>query len=535
MQHPAVLEAAVIGKEDADGLTKTKAYRGAARTASRSSDDELKAFVKERLAPYKYPRFIEFVDELPKTATGKIQRFRLREREAARRRARDERRDAEFAAIRWRGRDVRIEYAAHRARAQRRAAGRLPARRPRLGRDVEGLPRSTCATPAACAAWCSRAPATAARRRAPPTRRWDVDFMHRQAHEVLPAFFDAHRPRTKSPGSSATATAARSRCCTRRDFPTRVAGLVVLAPHIFVEDVTVANIEQARKAYLDTDLRAAPRRATTTMSTPPSGAGTASGCTRPSAHGTSRPSSTPSAARCWRCRASTTSTARWHRSAASRARVPQTQLLEIRRLRAFPAPRPARNRSISRRRVRTIALTSTMTTGVIHTMSHRIARTTLTALAAAPASPRSAHAQQGKLKVGLMLPYSGTYTALGVAIENGFKLLRRRAGRQARRARDRIRQGRRRVRPGQGHRQRQQAHQARQRRRDHRHRALGRGDGDGQGRQGKRHRADRAQRRRRRGDRPDVRARTSSAARSPTGSRPTPWAKSRPSRARRRR
>jgi benzoate-CoA ligase len=39
------------------------------------------AFVKERLAAYKYPRFIEFIDELPKTATGKIQRFRLRERE----------------------------------------------------------------------------------------------------------------------------------------------------------------------------------------------------------------------------------------------------------------------------------------------------------------------------------------------------------------------------------------------------------------------------------------------------------------------
>ena len=44
-------------------------------------EDELKAFVKEKLAPYKYPRFIEFLPELPKTATGKIQRFRLRERE----------------------------------------------------------------------------------------------------------------------------------------------------------------------------------------------------------------------------------------------------------------------------------------------------------------------------------------------------------------------------------------------------------------------------------------------------------------------
>lgn len=81
MQHPAVLEAAVIGKQDADGLTKTKAFvvlkDGQAATA-----EELQAFVKDRLAPYKYPRFVEFLRELPKTATGKIQRFRLREREA---------------------------------------------------------------------------------------------------------------------------------------------------------------------------------------------------------------------------------------------------------------------------------------------------------------------------------------------------------------------------------------------------------------------------------------------------------------------
>ena len=48
-----------------------------------SADEaELKRFVKDRLAPYKYPRAIEFIAELPKTATGKIQRFRLREREA---------------------------------------------------------------------------------------------------------------------------------------------------------------------------------------------------------------------------------------------------------------------------------------------------------------------------------------------------------------------------------------------------------------------------------------------------------------------
>jgi len=80
VQHPAVLEAAVIGREDADGLTKTKAFV-VLKPGSSASEDELKAFVKERLAPYKYPRVIEFLSELPKTATGKIQRFRLRERE----------------------------------------------------------------------------------------------------------------------------------------------------------------------------------------------------------------------------------------------------------------------------------------------------------------------------------------------------------------------------------------------------------------------------------------------------------------------
>ncbi len=82
VQHPAVLEAAVIGVPDAEGLTKTKAFvvRKAGATVT---EDELKAFVKDRLAPYKYPRLIAFVDDLPKTATGKIQRFKLRDQEKA--------------------------------------------------------------------------------------------------------------------------------------------------------------------------------------------------------------------------------------------------------------------------------------------------------------------------------------------------------------------------------------------------------------------------------------------------------------------
>jgi benzoate-CoA ligase len=83
VQHPAVLEAAVIGKVDAEGLTKTKAFV-VLKPGGQATEEELKAFVKDRLAPYKYPRYIEFVAELPKTATGKIQRYKLREREAAR-------------------------------------------------------------------------------------------------------------------------------------------------------------------------------------------------------------------------------------------------------------------------------------------------------------------------------------------------------------------------------------------------------------------------------------------------------------------
>ena len=79
MTHTAVLEAAVIGVMDAERLVKPKAYvvvkPGAAVTA-----DELQHHVKQALAPYKYPRWIEFVSELPKTATGKIQRFKLRQK-----------------------------------------------------------------------------------------------------------------------------------------------------------------------------------------------------------------------------------------------------------------------------------------------------------------------------------------------------------------------------------------------------------------------------------------------------------------------
>ncbi|MFZ5509401.1 MAG: benzoate-CoA ligase family protein [Pseudomonadota bacterium] len=78
--HEAVLEAAVVGEEDENRLVKPKAYvvLKPGRTADEALARALQLHVKERLAPYKYPRWIEFRAELPKTATGKIQRYRLR-------------------------------------------------------------------------------------------------------------------------------------------------------------------------------------------------------------------------------------------------------------------------------------------------------------------------------------------------------------------------------------------------------------------------------------------------------------------------
>jgi benzoate-CoA ligase len=78
--HPAVLEVAVVGREDQDDLVKPVAYvvLRSGVDASEALALELKLHVKSLLAPYKYPRWVEFVDELPKTATGKIQRYKLR-------------------------------------------------------------------------------------------------------------------------------------------------------------------------------------------------------------------------------------------------------------------------------------------------------------------------------------------------------------------------------------------------------------------------------------------------------------------------
>jgi 4-hydroxybenzoate-CoA ligase/benzoate-CoA ligase len=78
--HPQVLEVAVVGKADENQLIKPQAFVVLKQGHQSSSTlaEELKQFVKSRLAPHKYPRWVQFLESLPKTATGKIQRYKLR-------------------------------------------------------------------------------------------------------------------------------------------------------------------------------------------------------------------------------------------------------------------------------------------------------------------------------------------------------------------------------------------------------------------------------------------------------------------------
>ncbi len=81
MEHPAVLECGVVGAKDKDELVKPKAFV-ILKQGTQPSDalaEDMKTFVKGKIAPFKYPRWVEFVTELPKTATGKIQRYKLRD------------------------------------------------------------------------------------------------------------------------------------------------------------------------------------------------------------------------------------------------------------------------------------------------------------------------------------------------------------------------------------------------------------------------------------------------------------------------
>lgn len=160
--------------------------------------------------------------------------------------------ESQFAAIPWRGRDVRVEYV-HIA-PERTDAPLVVFLHEGLGSIAmwKDFPEKLCEAGGFRGLVFSR-PAYGRSTPREVDEVWDVDFMHRQAHEVLPAFFAALGIEEKpwlfghSDGGSISLLYASR-------FPDRVAGLVVLAPHIFVEDLTIANIELARKAYLETDM-----------------------------------------------------------------------------------------------------------------------------------------------------------------------------------------------------------------------------------------------------------------------------------------
>jgi benzoate-CoA ligase len=81
LRHELVVEVAVVGYRTAEGLEKPRAFivLDDPAQASDGLKEEMKVLVQSELAIYKYPRSIEFVDELPRTTTGKLQRYRLRE------------------------------------------------------------------------------------------------------------------------------------------------------------------------------------------------------------------------------------------------------------------------------------------------------------------------------------------------------------------------------------------------------------------------------------------------------------------------
>jgi acyl-coenzyme A synthetase/AMP-(fatty) acid ligase len=80
VEHPKVLEAAIVGREDDEKLIKPEAFivLNDAADAGEELEAELLEHCKSSLARYKYPHWFNFVEDLPKTATGKIQRFKLR-------------------------------------------------------------------------------------------------------------------------------------------------------------------------------------------------------------------------------------------------------------------------------------------------------------------------------------------------------------------------------------------------------------------------------------------------------------------------
>jgi pimeloyl-ACP methyl ester carboxylesterase len=161
-----------------------------------------------------------------------------------------------FIDINWAGRGVRIEY--QWIARQRTAASLIVFLHEGLGSLAmwRDFPQRLCEA-AGCRGLVYSRPGYGQSTPRAPKETWDPDFMHRQAHEVLPALLKALGIDTAvqppwlfghSDGGSITLLYAAK-------FVDRIAGAIVLAPHILVEDLSVASIEKTRTAYQETDLR----------------------------------------------------------------------------------------------------------------------------------------------------------------------------------------------------------------------------------------------------------------------------------------
>ncbi|MEP6548993.1 MAG: benzoate-CoA ligase family protein [Gammaproteobacteria bacterium] len=245
ISHDSVLEAAVVGREDQDGLVKPIAYVvvKSSVTADEALSSQLKLHVKARLAPYKYPRWIEFCGELPKTATGKIQRFKLRERAAAPL----PRGDGTLQRLTVAGRSLEYRYIA----APSAAAHTLVFLHEGLGSISlwKDFPERLAAACACNALVYSRYgngfsdALTEARR---------PDYMHREGLDVLPeilACLSIRRPILFGHSDGASIAIIHEGL-----GPRGAAGIILCAPHVFVEEVTLRSIRAAKAAYESTDL-----------------------------------------------------------------------------------------------------------------------------------------------------------------------------------------------------------------------------------------------------------------------------------------
>ncbi len=161
-----------------------------------------------------------------------------------------------FVEIDWRGRAVRIEV--QWIASERSSAPLLVFLHEGLGSLAmwKTFPQQLCAA-TGCRALVYSRPGYGRSTARGADETWGPDFMHRQAYEVLPALFDALRLDTLSepPWLLGHSDGASIALLYAARFPDRIAGAIVLAPHILVEDLSVASIERARSAYLEHDLR----------------------------------------------------------------------------------------------------------------------------------------------------------------------------------------------------------------------------------------------------------------------------------------